>query len=94
MSESEARSISNRPDLNAHLTTLKKESVIGEFVKSGKRNFANEFASPMDLSKYAKGATYVSLESSMIVHDEVSDRKIDAELDHNESQSVRFFFCS
>ena len=92
LSESEARLISNRPDLNTHLTKLRKEGVISEYVESGKRNFANEFASLMDFSKYAKGATYVSLESSMILQDEVSDRKIDAELDHRESQPVRFLF--
>ena len=44
-SESEARSISNRPDSNAHLTKLKEEGIISEFVESGKKNFADEFSS-------------------------------------------------
>ena len=34
-SEAEARSITNRPDINAHLSKLQNKNVISEFVEKG-----------------------------------------------------------
>ena len=65
--ESEARSIIHRPDINAHLTHLRKEGHISEFVKTGRRAFAMDFASSVDFARFSKGATYVPLQSSIIL---------------------------
>ena len=54
-SEAEARSISNRPDINAHLSKLREEEVISEYVEDGCRDFASEYSQHIDYSKYAKG---------------------------------------
>ena len=89
LSQSKARSISNRPDVSAHLTKLKEEGEISKFVESGKRNFADEFSSSTGYSKHVEGARHISLEEIIMLQDEASDRKIETELDH---QSVRFFF--
>jgi hypothetical protein len=92
MAESEARSISNRPDINAHLSKLRSENVISKFVESGKRNFANRYSNSIDYPRFTKGATYVSLEASIVLQNEMTDRKISAWLDHRESQPIRFSF--
>ena len=48
--EAEARSISNRPDSNAHLSKLRQDGIISEYVESGKRDFAHEFSSSLNYS--------------------------------------------
>ena len=90
--EAEARSITNRPDINAHLTKLKEDGVISEFVESGKRLFATRFSSSIDYSKYTKGATFVSLENSMSMQKEMLNQTISAFVDHCDSPTVWFEF--
>ena len=80
--EVEARSISNRHDLNARLTNLRQDGVISEFVEAGKRDFAENFSSTIDYSKYIKGAAFVSLENSMLLQEEMSNNRIQASLDY------------
>jgi hypothetical protein len=65
--ESEARSISNHLDIHAHLSKLREENTISEFVESGKREFANRYSSSIDYSRYRKGATFVSHEASVVL---------------------------
>ena len=53
--EAEARSISNRPDINAHLSHLRKEKIISECVEKDRREFAKEFSESVDYDRYTKG---------------------------------------
>lgn len=85
LDEAEARSIKNRPDINAHLTKLRREKIISEYVENGKRQFAQEFASTIDYSKYINGAMYVSLETCMTLQKETTDRKTKAVIDNREN---------
>ena len=80
--EAEARSISNRPDINALLTKLREENIISPRIEDGRRSFASSFSSSTDYSRYWKGATYVSLESSIILQNENNNKSISAWLDH------------
>ena len=54
-SEAEARSIYNRPDINAHLSKLTKEKVITSFVEDGARKFAKQYSDGINYSKYVQG---------------------------------------
>ena len=76
--EAEARSITNRPDINTHLLKLREENVISEYVEAGRRSFASTFSASIDYSRYIKGGSYVILESSIILQNENSDRTIKA----------------
>jgi hypothetical protein len=80
--EAEARSIANRPDINALLTKLREEDIISPHIEDGRRSFASAFSSSTDYSRYWKGATYVSLESSVILQNENSNRNISAWIDY------------
>ena len=75
------------------LSKLRQDGIISEYVESGKRDFALEFSSSLNYSKYIKGATYVSLENSMIIQEEISNSLIEATLDHRpDSQPLCFRF--
>ena len=80
--EAEARSIFNRSDINAHLSKLREENVISEYVESGRRDFATRFSRSKDYSRFVKGGTYVSLEASISLQNENRCRSIKALLDH------------
>ena len=58
-SEAQARSISNRPDINAHLSKLRKEEIISGYVEDGCREFASDYSLHIDYSKYAKGKYFL-----------------------------------
>ena len=90
--EAEARSIKNRPDINVHLTKLRREKVISRYVENGKRKFAQEFASSIDYLKYIKGATYVSLETCMDLQKETINRKTKAMVDNCETLPIERHF--
>ena len=79
--EAEARSISNRHDLNAHLSKLRQDGVISEFVEAGNRDFSKKHSSTIDYNKYIKDTTFVSLENSTILQEEISNNRIQASLD-------------
>ena len=88
----ESRSITNFPDINAHLSKLMQEKIIYEYVESAKQEFDNSFSSTIDYLKYTKGATFVNLEASIILQDEMKNRKIQVLLDHKDSQPVSITF--
>ena len=90
--EAQARSISNRPDINAHLSRLRKEKVISEYVESGQREFADRFSSSLDYTRFTNGGTYVSLEASISLQNETACRTIKALLNHRETIPVRLTF--
>ena len=73
--EVEARSVVNRPDINAHLKKLRQENIISQFFKSGKQEFAARFSSNIDYSKYSKGVTCFSLKASIILQDKMKKNK-------------------
>jgi hypothetical protein len=91
--ESEARSITNRPDINFHLSKLREENIISKYAEEGRRSFASSFSSSIDYSRLTKGATYISLESSIILQNENSNRTILAWIDYeNDRPSIQVSF--
>ena len=82
--ESEARSIANRPDINAHLSKLREEDIISQYAEDGRRSFATSFSSTVNYERLAKGATYVSLESSVILQNENANRVVSAWIDYDD----------
>ena len=81
--EAEARSLANRPDINAHLGKLSKDGIISTFVENGKRQFATRFSETKIYKKFTKGATFVSLQASMILQREMSGTKLQVVVDHD-----------
>ena len=86
--EAEARSIANRSDINAHLTKIRVEKVISEYVETSKRDFAKEFSETIDYDLYYKGGTFVSLEASMVMQRETRSRMRKVLIDDNETERV------
>ena len=74
--ESQVRSINNLPDINDLLIKLRQENIFSEYVDSMEQTFANHLSIKIDYLKYIKGATFVSLEASMILQDEMTNRQI------------------
>jgi hypothetical protein len=70
--EDEARAITNRPDINALLTTLAEKKVISKYTAQCRRTAALELTKDMDFTKYTKGATYVPLDICIHFHRESS----------------------
>lgn len=90
--EAEARSITNRPDINAHLSKLREENVISKYTELGRRDFAARFSRSIDYSRFVIGGTYVSLEASISLQNENTSRIIKALLDHRNTNPVRLSF--
>ena len=51
-SEAEVRSIFNWPDINAHLSKLRKEKVITSVIEDGARDFAKWYSDSFNYGKY------------------------------------------
>lgn len=79
--EAEARSIFNRPDIHAHLLKLQKEKVISQFVAESKVEFSKEFSSEVSYEPLYYGATFVPLESAMVMQKEIQSRETSAIID-------------
>ena len=91
--EAEVRSIFNRPDINAHLTKLRIENVISDYVKKGEREFVTRYSEGINYDMYTKGATYISLEDSILLQRETKNNKISALYDDGDNpQPIRMFF--
>ena len=56
---------------------------MSQFVANGKRAFARSYASTVNFFQYTYGATFVSLENSMILLREASNQNITAIVDHH-----------
>jgi len=65
--DNEARSIINRPDINALLTTMVEEKSISQVLANDKRSYANYVSQNFDFDQYTDGATYVPLEYTIIM---------------------------
>ena len=81
LQEAEARSIYNRPDIHAHISNLVDENVMSEVVAASKVEHAKCYSNDFDYEKYYKGATYVSIENSMILQKESLCRDVKALVD-------------
>ena len=88
----EARSIENRPDINSILGKPRQENFVSGYVETGKLHFYYQFSRYIDYYCYTKVVTFVSLKMSMILQQEMANRKIRSMLDHQEIQSVTFTF--
>ena len=93
-SESEAKSIMNREDINAQLRKFRQDNIISEFFETGKREFPARFSSYINYQKYSIGATLACLEASIILHDKMKKQQIRNFLDHRGSQSVICIFTN
>lgn len=75
--EAEARSIANRPDINAHLNSLVDDEIMSDFLAEDKRKHAVEFSQEVNYEHYTYGSTYVPLEAAMVMQRENSDRSVE-----------------
>ena len=66
-SKAEVKSFYNHPNINAHLSTLKKENVISFSIADSKHSFIQQFSSTIDYIMYTRRSTYIIPEASMIV---------------------------
>jgi hypothetical protein len=81
--EVEARTIRNRPDINALLNNLVKEKVLSPFAANEKRKEAMENSECINFKKYSEGATYVPLEVALHLQRELSKQtKTNVIVDH------------
>ena len=92
LQESESRSIYNRSDINAHLSSLVSQGVISDVVAQSKVEAAQSFSQSVDYEKYYAGATYVSLENSMVMQSEMSNRRVHGILERDDSPDVPIMF--
>ena len=89
-SEAQARSVANRPDINAHLTTLNKEHIISNYTEKGIRDFAIQFSQDIDYDKLTKGAAFISLENCIMLQRELEKNSLSAYYDHGDTpQPIR-----
>ena len=58
-----------------------QDNIISEYVDSDKWAFSNRFSSTIDYLKYTKGATFVSIEASIILQDKMKKREIQVLID-------------
>lgn len=65
--DNEARSITNRPDINALLSSMVEEKSISQVLANDKRSFASSVLENLDYDQYTDGATYVPLEYTIIM---------------------------
>ena len=82
--ESESRSIFNRPYINVNLSKLREENIISQYVEDGRRSFASSFSSSVNYERLAKGSTYISLESSVILQNENANQIVSAWIDYDD----------
>ena len=68
LSESESRSIINRPDINSLLTQLVEEKKISKIAANEKRLLAKRLYEEFDFDPYLCGGTYVPIEKAMMIH--------------------------
>ena len=77
LSECEARSIVNRPDINSLLNELIREKCISKYTADEKRKAASNMYSDFDFEKYYNGGTYVPFECVMSMQKDISsDAKV------------------
>ena len=55
---------------------------MSEYIEKEKRCYAENFSQTMNYTQYNYGATFVSLEASIILQREISDEKIEAIVNH------------
>ena len=79
----EARSIINRPDINALLSQMVEEGTMSKFVAEGKRVHAQKKFGDFNFEKYVEGATYVPLECAILMQRELNNAIIKAKDDDN-----------
>ena len=79
----EARSIINRPDINALLSQMVEEGTMSKCVAEGKRVHAQKKFGDFNFHKYVVGATYVPLECAILMQRELNDTIIKAYDDEN-----------
>ena len=77
-SEIVSRSITNRPDINAHVNTLVSENVLSNFAANGMREEALRISQSIDYEPYMYGSTFVPLEVAMTLQREVMDEDCEA----------------
>ena len=72
LNESEARSILQRPDINALMNQLAKEGTISDFIAESYRSNAFETCEGINFKSLTFGATYVPFEAAMKMQQEIN----------------------
>ena len=89
--EAETRSMSNRSDVNAHLSKLSNDNAMSEFIEKEKRCYA-DFLQTINCTQCSYGAAFVSLEASVILKREISDEKFEAIVNHLDREDPTIVF--
>lgn len=76
LSEVEAVSIVNRPDINGLLNQLVEERRLTKVTVNGKREYADKVYGEVDFKKYYLGGTYVPFEAAMSMQRDLSNNTI------------------
>ena len=79
--QAQARSIMNRPDINTLLHQLTNNGIVTNWTANGIREHATSYSNNIDYDLYSIGATYVPLESAMMLQREARDRTCIAFID-------------
>lgn len=81
LSDFEASSILNRPDINALLGQLVNENAMSKSTAKGKRDYAKNKFNDYDFDKFAMGATYVPFDAAMSMQKELTNNSIIVTID-------------
>ena len=74
-SEAEARSIQNRPDINALLTQLVKQKKLSRIGANCRREEAVDLCKDIDFDQYSSGSTYVPVEVAVYFQGHYIEKK-------------------
>ena len=61
---------------------------MSEYIEKEKRSYAENFSQTMNYTQYNYGATFVSLEASIILQREISNDKIEAIVNHFDRENT------
>ena len=87
LSDCEARSILNRPDINSLLNQLVDEDVITKQTANDKKLHASELYDNFDFDPYVVGATYVPLECALQIKRDTIDSFISGTIDNRKDEN-------
>jgi hypothetical protein len=76
LNDSECRSIKNRPDINALLSTLCKDKVISVKIAASMRKYASSTCRDIDFESCVQGSTYVPVMAAITLQRELQTKEI------------------
>ncbi len=76
LEENEARSIWNRPDINALLTQLAEDGVISHYIANERRKTARDLCQSIDFTKFTSGGSYVPLNTAILIQKQLYEKDV------------------